>query len=149
MILFVCCFLAFAELCPISKGLNTNSRAKACKILLAQACRHAPTLLDYVPSYKGVLKRKEKKKDGESNVSKKKTSDTATAKKKSKQPRVKLPTFGWSATEWFEPFCSDDVCEPVLPGLNVPLQVIDPTPEEMSRRKILRPVIPTKTTNLA
>lgn len=105
--------------------------------------------MDYIPSYKGVLKRKEKTKDGEPNVGKKKALETAATKKKPKQPRVKLSTFGWSAAEWFEPFRSDNIWEPVLPGLNFPLQVIDPTPEEMSRRNIPRPVIPMKTTNPA
>lgn len=78
---------------------------------------------------------------------KKKAPVAAAAKKKIKQPRVKLPKFGWTVEEWFEPFRSDDVIEPIILGLNIPLQVIDPTPEEMSRRNIPRPFIPTKTTN--
>lgn len=58
-VLFVWCSLPFAKLGPISKGLNINSGADHCETLLAQACRDAPTLLDYVPSYKGVLKEGE------------------------------------------------------------------------------------------
>lgn len=143
-------FLSFAELGPISKVLNTNSRVKACEKLLARACRDAPTLLNYVPSYMGVLKRRGKRKEGELGVCKKKvTTAAAGAKKGPKQPRVKLSTFRKSAVEWFEPLRSDDVFEPILLGLNVSLQTIDLTDEEMSRRNVPRPVIPTKTTNPA
>lgn len=140
MILFLLLFLSLAELGPISKGLNTNSRAKACETFLAQACRHGPTLLDYTPSYKGVLRRKEKKKDGEPSVQKKNAPTGAGGAKKTKrQPRVKLPKFGWTAKEWLEPLRTDDDFEPVIPGLNVPLRIIDPTPKEISRRNIPRP----------
>lgn len=130
--------------------MNTNSRADYCETLLAQAFRDTPTFLDYVPSYKGVLKRKEKRKEGEPNIGKKKAPTVVEgAKKKTKQPRVRLPTFRKSAAHWFEPLRLDDVEEPILLGLNVPLQSIDPTTEEMSRRNVPRSDIPTKTTNLA
>lgn len=96
------------------------------------------------------MKRKEKRKEGEPSVAEKKAPTRASgAKKAPKQPRVKLSSFGWSVAEWFEPLRSNDVYEPVLPGLNVPLQAVEPSAEEMSRRNIPRPVIPTKTTNSA
>lgn len=94
--------------------------------------------------------RRKKKEDGEPSVQKKKAPTGAgEAKKTKRQPRVKLPKFGWTAEEWLEPLLTDDVFEAVIPGLNVPLRIIDLTPEEMSRRNIPRPVIPIKMTNPA
>lgn len=62
---------------------------------------------------------------------------------------MKFPTFRKSAAEWFEPLRLEDVCELIIPGLNVPLIVVEPTEEEMSRRNIPRPVILTRTMNPA
>lgn len=94
IVLFTWCCLLFVEHDPISKGLNIFSDTDHCETLLAQACRDAPTLLDYVPSYKGVLKRKEKRKEGEPDKGKKSPpTTTGGAKKVPKQPRVRLPTF--------------------------------------------------------
>ncbi|KAG5517034.1 hypothetical protein RHGRI_037699 [Rhododendron griersonianum] len=154
------------QLGPISKTLNSVAREKACETLRAQVCRHAPTLLDYKPSYKGVLKKKEKKKkDGEpSGVTKRKRANKpnqgASREKKGapsdlEGPRqkhqrgVRLPKIGYTAEEWLTPLCSEDIFGPPIPGFNVPLQIHEPTVEEMSRRNISRPVIPTKTANPA
>lgn len=80
-----------------------------------------------------------------------KVAPTATegAKKGPKKPRVRLPTFRKSAAHWFAPLRPSDVEEPILLGLNVPLQTIDPSAEDMLRRNIARTVIPTCTSNPA
>lgn len=134
--------------------------------MLAQACRQALTLLDYKPSYKGVLKRKERKKDGEtvekgkakkgshpnSEVTQKKSKvppNTEGIRKKRQKGGVRLPKIGYTAEEWLTPLGGDDVFEPVLPGLNIPLRVVSPNIDDMSRRNIQRPTIPTKPTNPA
>lgn len=114
-----------------------QAREKACKELLAQACRHAPTILDYKPSYKGVLKKKEKKKEGElSEKDKQKRGDQtttgATQKKrevapnaggarKKRQAGVRLSKIGYTAEEWLTPLGGSDIFEPMLLGLNIPL----------------------------
>ncbi|KAF7144975.1 hypothetical protein RHSIM_Rhsim04G0103900 [Rhododendron simsii] len=135
------------EFGPISKVLNTNSREKANETLLAQVCRHAPTLLEYKPSYKGVLRGRKRIGDGESSkaAQKQKPSDPIVQKKKKapaqtdepgpkRQRGVKLPRIGYSVEEWLTPLGADET----------PLSA-----EEMSRRNIPRPVIPTKSANLA
>ncbi|KAG5521922.1 hypothetical protein RHGRI_034218 [Rhododendron griersonianum] len=110
---------------PISKGLNTNSVAEHCETLKGQACRDTPTLLNYIPSYKGVLRKKEKRKDGESTNKKKMApSDNQGAQKGQKRPRVRLPTYRKSTAYWFSPTKPSDVEEPILPGFNVPLQTV-------------------------
>lgn len=163
MIIF--CLILFAELGPISKTLNSTAREKACETLLAQACRHAPTLLDYIPSYKGVLKR-EKKKEGEPSrarrasqrkgdqaasgiARKRKAASNAKGARKKRQPGVRLPKIRYTAEEWLTPLGDNEVFEPVLSRLNVPLKFVEPNADEMSRRGIPRLVILTKTTNPA
>lgn len=112
---------------------------------MVQAYRDSPTLLDYVPFYKGVLRKKDKRKEGEPSRRKRGApSGTKGAKKGLKQLRVRLPTFRKNAEFWFGPPKPSDVEEPILPGLNVPLQFIDPSAEDMSRKNIARPVIPTR-----
>lgn len=115
---------------------------------MAQACRHAPTLLDYKPSYKGVLKKKEKKKESEEGQLKEGPQSIAGATQKRKkvvfstegtrqkrQKGVRLPKIGYTAAEWLTPLGADDVAEQ--------------TAEEMSRRNIPRPPILTKLANSA
>lgn len=68
-------------------------------ILLSQAVRDTPTLLGYVPSYKGKLKRREKEtgpskkagghKKGRGQPGRSKQPELS---KKGKEPRVKFPT---------------------------------------------------------
>ncbi|KAG5525675.1 hypothetical protein RHGRI_032090 [Rhododendron griersonianum] len=60
-----------------------------------------------------------------------------------------MPKIGYTAEEWLTPLRSEDIFEPPIPGFNVPLQIHEPIAEEMSRRNIPRPVIPTKTANPA
>lgn len=60
-----------------------------------------------------------------------------------------MPKIGYTAEEWLTPLDPNDVFEPHIPGLNVPLCLVDPNIEEMSRGNIPRPIIPTKTTNPA
>ncbi|KAG5527162.1 hypothetical protein RHGRI_028170 [Rhododendron griersonianum] len=60
-----------------------------------------------------------------------------------------MPKIGYTPEEWLTPLGDDEVFEPVLPGINVPLKVVEPNADEMSRRGIPRPVIPTKTANPA
>lgn len=134
----------FAALGPISKGLHTNSVAEHCETLKAQAYRDAPTLLEYTPSYKGVL-RKKTKKEGEPIVKKKAgPSETQGAGRGQKLPRVRLPTFRKSADYWFG--LENEVQEPILPRLNVPLRTVAPIfDDDMSRRNVPQPVIPTRT----
>lgn len=152
------CFV-FSELGPISRTLNTQSREAACETLLAIAVRHAPTLLDYKPSYKGVLKKKERKKDGEPDVpsvreiggpsagpakKKRKTASGAEGPQKKRQPGVKLPRIGYSLQEWFSPLEADLDFDSQPLHHNAPLVISEPDEEEMSRRNIPRPQIPTK-----
>ncbi|KAG5524684.1 hypothetical protein RHGRI_031382 [Rhododendron griersonianum] len=138
----------FAELGPISKTQNTQARERACEEILPQACRHAPTLLDYEPSYKGVLKKKDKKKDGEPSdlIKGKKSGQPSQGTKKKRVPTdtegpsqkrqkgVRLPKIGFSAEEWLSLLGQD---------------IREPTEAEMSRRNIPRPSIPTKSANPA
>ncbi|KAI8527607.1 hypothetical protein RHMOL_Rhmol12G0088500 [Rhododendron molle] len=158
-------FVDERELGPISKTLNSVARESACDTLRAQGCRHAPTLLDYEPSNKGVLRRKKKKKEGGPNekdkpAGGKKPSSGATKTKRKADPNVleaqpkrqrgvKLSRLGYTIEEWLSPLGSDKVCEPALPRLNIPLKVVEPSVKEMSRRGISRPAIPTKTSNPA
>ncbi|KAG5525090.1 hypothetical protein RHGRI_031687 [Rhododendron griersonianum] len=65
------------------------------------------------------------------------------------QKRVRLPKIGFSAEEWLTPLGQDFIFEPAGPGLKAPLQIREPTEEEMSRRNIPRPSIPTKSANPA
>lgn len=60
-----------------------------------------------------------------------------------------MPKIGYTVEEWLTPLGSEDVFEPTIPGFNVPLQISEPTAEEMSRRNIPRPSIPTKMANPA
>ncbi|KAG5516757.1 hypothetical protein RHGRI_037484 [Rhododendron griersonianum] len=84
------------------KGLHSNSVAEHCETLKAQAYRDAPTLLEYASSYKGVLRKKTKKKEEEPIVKKKAgPSETQGAGRGQKLPRVKLPTFRKPADYWF------------------------------------------------
>ncbi|KAG5527161.1 hypothetical protein RHGRI_028169 [Rhododendron griersonianum] len=62
---------------------------------------------------------------------------------------MKLSKIGYTAEEWLTPLGDEKVFELVLLGLNVPLKVVEPNADEMSRRGIPRPVIPTKTANPA
>ncbi|KAI8560437.1 hypothetical protein RHMOL_Rhmol04G0255100 [Rhododendron molle] len=152
-----------AKLGPISKTLNSTARELACDALRAQSCRLASTLLDYKPSCKGVLKRKEKKKDGEpsekdqqrkenqpisdpTQKKRKRPPETEGAQKK-RQLGVRLPKIGYTAAEWLTPLRADEVFEAALLGLNIPLKAVEPNADEMSRRGIPRPAIPTKTAN--
>ncbi|KAG5563918.1 hypothetical protein RHGRI_000187 [Rhododendron griersonianum] len=66
-----------------------------------------------------------------------------------RQKGVRLPKVGYTAEERLSPLGQEDFSEPSVPGFNVPLQIHEPTVEEMSRRNVPRPVIPTKTTNPA
>ncbi|KAF7123849.1 hypothetical protein RHSIM_Rhsim12G0055300 [Rhododendron simsii] len=141
-----------AGLGPILKGLNTNSREKACETLLARLCRQAPTLLDYKPSYKGVLRGRRKKTEGESSKAAKRDQPSGTVVRKKKKANlniegvrekrergVRLPKIGYTAEEWLTPLGADEI--------PVPLKIVEPATKEMSRRNILRPVIPTKFAN--
>ncbi|KAF7150811.1 hypothetical protein RHSIM_Rhsim02G0015100 [Rhododendron simsii] len=56
-----------------------------------------------------------------------------------RQRGVKLPKIGYTAEEWLTPLGADDT--------PVPLKVVEPSADEMSRRNIPRPVIPTKSAN--
>lgn len=112
------------------------------EILRSQACRDAPTLLGYVPSYKGKLKRKEKE---EGELSKKAATSKKGGKqkggnqqkrgsKKGKELRVKFPTFRKITEFWFRESVGIE-----LLGINIPLRTIVPEfSEEMSRRNVVR-----------
>jgi hypothetical protein len=158
--MFLCLCFVLSELGPISRTLNTQSREAACETLLAIPVRHAPTLLDYKPSYKGVLKKKEKKKEGEPDApsvkevggpsagpakKKRKTASGAEGTQKKRQPGVKLPKIGYTLQEWLSPLEEDFVFDFQPTQHNAPLQISEPTAEDMSRRNIPRPPIPTKT----
>lgn len=54
------CLPFFADHRTITKTQQSLVVEKHVDILKAQVCQDAPTLLDYIPSYKGKLKRKEK-----------------------------------------------------------------------------------------
>ncbi|KAG5564100.1 hypothetical protein RHGRI_000320 [Rhododendron griersonianum] len=58
-----------------------------------------------------------------------------------------MPKIGFSAEEWLTSLGQDYIFEPAGPGLNAPLQIREPIEEEMSRRNIPRPSIPTKSAN--
>ncbi|KAF7128858.1 hypothetical protein RHSIM_Rhsim10G0098800 [Rhododendron simsii] len=112
-------------------------------------------LLEYKPSYKGVLRGRKKSEEGgpSATTKKDKPSETTTQKKKRKsgpngggfqekrQRGVRLPKIGYTAEEWLTPLNAEDI--------PTPLKIIEPSAEEMSRRNIPRPVIPTKTANPA
>ncbi|KAG5532660.1 hypothetical protein RHGRI_027083 [Rhododendron griersonianum] len=66
-----------------------------------------------------------------------------------RQKGVRLPKIGFSAEEWLTPLGQDYIFEPAGPGFNAHLQIREPTEEEISRRNIPRPSIPTKSTNPA
>lgn len=159
-------FICPAELGPVSKTQNSQAREKACEDILAQACRHAPTLLNCEPSYKGVLKKKEKKKkEGEPSESaiqkegvqlhkgaarkrRKAASQTDGARKKGGRG-VNLPKIGYTAEEWLMPLGIDRAFESAFQAIYHPLRTSEPSVEEMSRRNIPRPPIPTKPANPA
>lgn len=153
--------ICFAELSPISKTLNSTAREKACETVLAQACRHAPTLLDYKPSYKGVLKKKDGEPSGKEQQKKgnqpatgvtqkkKRGASNAEGAKEKRQRGVRLPKIRYTAEEWLTPLGADIVFEPTIPGFNAPLRLVEPSTEDMSRRGIPRPVIPSKLSNPA
>lgn len=63
--LLVIALPAFADLSSITKNLQDFASDENVEILKAQACQDAPTLLSYTPSYKGVLKKRERKKPNE------------------------------------------------------------------------------------
>ncbi|KAF7154506.1 hypothetical protein RHSIM_Rhsim01G0191200 [Rhododendron simsii] len=52
-----------------------------------------------------------------------------------------MPKIGYTAEEWLTPLSADEIPAPV--------KVVEPSAEEMSRRNIPRPVIPTKSVNPA
>ncbi|KAF7152942.1 hypothetical protein RHSIM_Rhsim01G0087400 [Rhododendron simsii] len=58
-----------------------------------------------------------------------------------RQRGVRLPKIGYTAEEWLTPLNAEDI--------PTPLKIVEPSAEEMSRRNIPRPVIPTKTANPA
>ncbi|KAI8559947.1 hypothetical protein RHMOL_Rhmol04G0216100 [Rhododendron molle] len=107
--------------------------------LLAQICRDAPTLLGYVPSYKGKLKRKDKegepsKKAGSKEGGQQKgKGEQLKLTKKGKEPRVKFPSFRKPAEFWFQ-----ESQQTVLLGINIPLQSLVPKfVEKMGRRNVV------------
>lgn len=106
------------------------------EILRSQACRDAPTLLGYVPSYKGKLKRKEKeagKPSKKASTSKKGGGKQTGGQKKGKKPRVKFPTFRKTVEFWFRESKGTK-----LPGINILLQTIIPEfTKDMSRRNVV------------
>lgn len=151
LLLFNCstpteCFPLLANHKAITKTLHSISSKKNVDILRSQACRDASTLLDYIPSYKGNFKRREKK-EGEPSE-KEGTRQEGRNKKKGKQPRVKFMTFKKLVFFWLGKKQGT-----VLPGIDVPLQTIMPEfPEEMSRRNTMRvnlrgnvPALPSRT----
>lgn len=71
-------------------------------------------------------------------------SNNQGAQKGQKRPRVRLSTFRKSVAYWFGPTKPSNIEELILLGFNVPLQTVVPIFEDMSRRNIARPVIPTK-----
>lgn len=93
-------------------------------------------LLGYVPTYKGKLKRKEKKGESSKKVGTSKKKGRGQQKgrnKKGKEPRVKFPTFSKPALYWFRESQKTE-----LPGINIPLRTIVPEfTEEMSRRNVV------------
>lgn len=60
-----------------------------------------------------------------------------------------MPKIGYTAEDWLTPLDPNDVFEPRLPGFNIPLRISDSSVEEMSRRNVTRPIIPTKPANPA
>lgn len=119
---------SFADHRAITKNLHTVSSERNVDILRSQAYQDAPTLLGYIPSYKGKLKRREKKEGGPSE--KVGPSEKGGNKKKSQELRVKLLSFRKLAAFWL----GEDQ-ETTLPGFNIPLQTIVPDfAKEMLRR---------------
>lgn len=112
-------------------------------VLKSQACQDALTLLGYIPSFKGKLKRKEeeerepskkagvKKKGGEKW---KGESQLAGGSKKGKEPRVKFPTFRKPVEFWFQKSQQAE-----LSAINIPLWTIIPdSTEGLSWRNVVR-----------
>ncbi|KAF7126485.1 hypothetical protein RHSIM_Rhsim05G0211400 [Rhododendron simsii] len=58
-----------------------------------------------------------------------------------RQRGVKLPKIGYTAEEWLTPLRPEEI--------PIPITIVDPSAEDMSRRNIPRPVIPTKSANPA
>ncbi|KAF7152420.1 hypothetical protein RHSIM_Rhsim01G0019100 [Rhododendron simsii] len=58
-----------------------------------------------------------------------------------RQQGVKLPKIGYTAEEWLTPLCAEQI--------PIPIRIVEPSAEEMSRRNIPRPTIPTKSANPA
>ncbi|KAI8571318.1 hypothetical protein RHMOL_Rhmol01G0110300 [Rhododendron molle] len=94
----------------ITKRQQYLSVEKNVETLKAQICRDAPTLLGYDPSYKEKLKRKEKDagpstKDGakrKAAVGKIVKENNPRPSNRTREPRVKFPTFKKSADFWFQ-----------------------------------------------
>lgn len=112
-------------------------------ILKALICRDEPTLLGYIPSYKGKLKRREtegkpskqaSEKIKKGGVQQKGRSQQLGGSKKAKEPRVKFLTLRKTADFWFQESRVTDI-----PGINTPLQTLLPEfAEEMPRRNVVR-----------
>ncbi|KAF7143972.1 hypothetical protein RHSIM_Rhsim05G0059700 [Rhododendron simsii] len=84
-----------------------------------------------------MSKTAKKNQPSDSNVRKKKKGPAHTDEPGSKRHRgVRIPKLGYSAEEWLTPLYTDEI--------PVPLKVVEPSAEEMSRRNIPRPTIPTK-----
>lgn len=138
--LLVIALPAFADLSSITKNLQDFASAENVEILKAQACQDAPTLLSYTPSYKGVLKKRERKKPNEKR-NQARPSEMIRGKRKAgagrgqERPKKK----GRSTAYWFG--LEGEVEEPIFPGLNVPLQSVEQSFREMSRRNVIRPNI--------
>lgn len=134
------CF-TFADHRAITKTQQSLAVEKHIDTLKAQVCRDASTLLGYIPSYKGKLKRKENEGEPSKRAGGKKGGEQQKGKgqrpgpsKKGKEPRVKFPTFRKPTEFWFQESQRSE-----LPGINIPLQTIIPNfAEGMSRRNTIR-----------
>ncbi|KAI8530178.1 hypothetical protein RHMOL_Rhmol11G0035600 [Rhododendron molle] len=116
----------------ITKREQSLAVEKNVETLKAQICHDAPTLLGYIPSYKGKLKRREK--EGEQRP--------IGESQEGERAEEKFPTFRKTADFWFQKSRPTDI-----PGINTPLQTLIPKfGEQMGRRNVVRVNIRDSTT---
>lgn len=134
-------FFLIAKLGPITKGLLLLVEKDNVDTLKAQTCRDTPTLLDYIPSYKGVLRKRPRKKMTEGGEEPASTSRVEKRKRAPRALRVRQLTNRNSASYWFGLNQEEDKL--VIPGYHVPLRAVDLSlDEEMAhQRNVVRPNI--------
>lgn len=131
-----------AALGPIYLNLQKLANPEHVEVLKAQACRDVLILLGYVPSYKGVLKKKQRKKQGEGGEEARPPERPQKRKSQQQEQRQGQPKKPKrSFRHWFD--LDDKVHEARIPGFNIPLQAVTPefTERMVSWRGIPQPNI--------